>query len=156
MMTGRVRQTVLTTNRAVASVLILAMVGVIAMVGCSISPKDRLNPLDSDNDETGYDPFEVSLSQDIILDGIDTTRIHHIEWRDIPHEVIVKYHLFRKQANLYYLPYVFLDEFDVGDTCYDDSTFNSQIKYFYRVTAIFSGGEDSIRSSEYEASRWYY
>ncbi len=155
-MIGKTKQEIITVNRATAFVLILTMFSVIVVVGCSINPKDRLNPLDSANDETGYDPFEVVLIRATVETDTDTTRIHHIEWRDIPHAAIEEYHMFRRQANLPQRGYIFMDEFDVGDTCFDDSTFDPRVKYYYRVTALFSGGEDSIRSAELEASRWFY
>ncbi len=156
MMTDKTKQKMLTVNRATAFMLILVMLVVIAVVGCSINPKERLNPLDSANDETGYDPFEVSLTRETISTDTDTTRIHHIVWRDIPHGAIEKYHLSRRQGNYADLEYILLDEFNVGDTCFGDSTFNPRIKYYYRVIALFIGGEDSIRSTELEAARWFY
>lgn len=128
------------TRRALAACLLT----VLTVVSCSLSPEERVNPLDPVN---WGDLFQATL---VLVDTVvDTTPVRKIQisWEDIDHAMLTEYHVYRRipvQSDGYLL----VDVTQPPLTTYTDFDAVADSSYTYRLWAIFDGGADSVFSDE--------
>lgn len=118
----------------------------LASIGCSLSPKERSNPLDPYNPLTHTDPFQLSLEiVDVTTDAGVTEKIR-VTWLSLEHGRLDEHHVQRTQRGTDF-NYISLAVTLVGDTTYLDTTCVLGTQYYYRVLAVFNGGADTVASN---------
>jgi len=136
---------------AAALVLLLAI-----GLGCSMNPKERANPLDPLNPDTGIDPFQLSLSFVEVTDDTVPTMKIRLEWHDIDHRALDEYHIFRRVANDFDDWLTLVAVTSPGESTYTDMESDPRVRYYYQVTATFNGGVDSLCSESVVNNRLSY
>ncbi len=117
-----------------------------AGAGCSLDPKERANPFDPDNPENYGDPLWLTVTVVDTLVGSAVVRRPQLDWRDVDHELLHEYHVYRRRT-------IFDPEFSQIAVCeptvsiYTDLEVGYGVRYEYRVVASMSNGADSVLSA---------
>ena len=131
-------------NKSAGPLLVVCIMTVLITVGCSLSPKERANPLDP---LYPTPPLDCSLSLvDIQVDTAWTRKIR-LDWAELDHVGLVEYHVFRR-VPVESEGFVILDVIDPPVTTYTDLECVVDSAYYYRVTALLGDGTDSVLSEE--------
>lgn len=132
-------------ERLVVACLLTVFLAVFAPGGCSIEPKERLNPLDSFNPETGGDPFHLRV--DLAESSVDTGsgETVKVEWDNIEHEALNEYHVWRRVG---YVSEVFemIGTTEPPETVFIDTDCRTNTGYYYQIVAVLNEGKDSVSS----------
>ena len=127
--------------------MILGLVALLVLVlGCSMNPKERANPLDPLNPETGIDPFHLHLSFVEVAVGEDTATKIKLDWNNIDHSALDEYHIYRRVANYFEDWLTLVAVTSPGESSYIDLESDPRERYYYQVTATFNEGVDSLSS----------
>lgn len=134
---------------------VLALVLAISLA-CSMNPKDRANPLDPLNPETGYDPFRLELAFVEVTTESDTATKIKLDWLDIEHSALDEYHIYRRVANDFDDWLTVIAVTSPGESYYVDLESDPTERYYYQVTATFHEGTDSLSSESVVNNRLAY
>ncbi|UCE23284.1 MAG: fibronectin type III domain-containing protein [Candidatus Zixiibacteriota bacterium] len=131
-------------RRVFACLLVFAM-AVLGLTSCSIEPKERLNPLDSFNPETGGDPFHLDIGLVELNSDTGSVEVVRLEWNNIQHDSLNEYHIWRRVG---YVVEVFEM---IGTTLPPQTTFidencRANTGYYYQIVAVLNEGRDSVSS----------
>lgn len=126
--------------------IMLVSVIIFMAISCSLSPKERANPLDPMN---LTEPFQLTLQLVNVADETGTVRRIMLDWRDIDHVALKEYHIFRR-APVPIGPYSLVAVTQPPTTTFLDDESIVEEWYFYRVSALFGDGNDSVLSDRIE------
>lgn len=124
--------------------LTVCLLASLVAVGCSISPRERSNPLDP---VSPVELFQLSLTLiDTVIDT-DSVRRVQLNWQNIDHVALIEYHVYRRlpvQADGFVLRDITLPPL----TTFTDMDAVPEDPYFFRVIALMGDGTDSVFSEE--------
>jgi hypothetical protein len=126
---------------------------VITGSGCSLDPKERLNPLDPENPNTDGDPFHLTLSLVDTVTDSDTVKRIQLNWLNIEHSTLEEYHVYRRIV-VSTEPFALIGITERGQTTFTDLGGRSNVRYHYRVIALMAEGTDSVFSESVTSFRF--
>lgn len=129
---------------AAARLMVIGLLAVTVAFGCSLTPKERANPLDPLNP---VPPLQLTLELvDTVIDTVSDRKIQ-LTWSGIEHGGLLDYRVYRR-VPINFENFTLLDIVESSLTTFTDFSSCADTAYYYKIVALMGDGTDSIFSEE--------
>ncbi len=132
-------------GRPIVACLLVFPLLILALAGCSLEPKERLNPLDSFNPETGGDPFDLDIRLVEMSSDTGMLEVVQVSWNNIQHDSLNEYHVWRRVGYVSEV-YEMIGTTLPPQTTFIDDDCKANTGYYYQIIAVLNEGRDSVAS----------